>query len=83
MSRVREAGQNGLNVNEQRIMDLWDAGLSRQRIIMTTGLAPSYVKATLTNFTHDAADDRAFADATRSASRALAAACIATGSYFQ
>lgn len=84
MSRAgREIGHDGLTTNERRVLVLYDDGLNDPAdLVRETNLRPEFVANVLKNFiVSDLAPPAAEAKV-RAASKALAAACAATGSCF-
>lgn len=81
--RVREIGGDALTDNERAIMALADAGVSSRAIARRLALKESYVERVVGIFSFSEVARRQRDDRVRAASRALAAACAATGSCFR
>jgi hypothetical protein len=80
-NRERPIGSDGLTVTERRILELWDAGSSREAIMAATGLSVGIVGTALSNFvTFD--EERIERAALRHANAAYVAAVAATGRSF-
>ncbi|RIA44080.1 hypothetical protein DFR49_2317 [Hephaestia caeni] len=71
----------GLFPFEERILELWDAGLSIDQVAAATSCTAKAVRKTISQF-DGGADNRLFEAMVRDGSRRLAAAIAATGKAF-